>query len=71
MAAVPKGLSPSPLPQARRREKGFHYGVRKRIGILDRLLQHMKSKGQVWFATHAEIAAWCKEHAGQAAPLLE
>jgi len=46
-------------------------GHRSRIGILDRLLRHMKAKGQVWFATHAEIAAWCKEHGGQEEPLLK
>ncbi len=46
-------------------------GHRSRIGILDRLLRHINAKGQVWFATHAEIAAWCKEHGGQAGPLLK
>ncbi len=40
-------------------------GHRSRIALLDRLVEHMKAKGDVWFATHAEVAAWCKS---QAAP---
>jgi peptidoglycan/xylan/chitin deacetylase (PgdA/CDA1 family) len=37
-------------------------GYRSRIWILDELLRHAKGKGSVWFATHAEIAAWAKLH---------
>jgi peptidoglycan/xylan/chitin deacetylase (PgdA/CDA1 family) len=37
--------------------------ARSRIWILDELIRHAKSKGDVWFATHAEIAAWALAHA--------
>ena len=35
-------------------------GYRSRIWIIDELIRHAKAKGNVWFATHAEIAAWAK-----------
>lgn len=35
-------------------------GYRSRIWIIDELIRHAKAKGDVWFATHAEIAAWAK-----------
>ena len=38
-------------------------GHRSRIGVLERLIRHMKAKGSVWFATHEEIALWCKSEA--------
>lgn len=38
-------------------------GYRSRIWILDELIRLMKAKGGVWFATHAEIAAYAKENA--------
>ncbi|MBS0241202.1 MAG: polysaccharide deacetylase [Proteobacteria bacterium] len=38
-------------------------GHRSRIWIIDELIRHAKSKGSVWFATHAEVAAWAKMHA--------
>jgi peptidoglycan/xylan/chitin deacetylase (PgdA/CDA1 family) len=38
-------------------------GYRSRIWILDELIQHMKTHERVWFATHAEIAAYAKKHA--------
>jgi hypothetical protein len=28
--------------------------------VLERLIKHMKAKGGCWFATHAQIAEWCK-----------
>lgn len=37
-------------------------GYRSRIWILDELLRHAKGNGSIWFATHAEIAAWAKLH---------
>ncbi|WP_270934112.1 polysaccharide deacetylase family protein [Falsiroseomonas oryzae] len=40
-------------------------GHRSRIALLDRLVRHMKARQGVWFATHAEVARWCK---AQAAP---
>jgi peptidoglycan/xylan/chitin deacetylase (PgdA/CDA1 family) len=36
---------------------------RSRIWILEELIQHAAAKGDVWFATHAEIAAWARDHA--------
>lgn len=36
----------------------FVIGYRSRIWILDHLIQHARSKGDVWFPTHAELAAW-------------
>jgi len=27
-------------------------------------VQHMKGFGDVWFATHEEVARWCKTQAG-------
>ncbi|KAA2237962.1 polysaccharide deacetylase family protein [Salinarimonas soli] len=37
-------------------------GYRSRIWILDEVIRHAKAKGDVWFATHAEVAAWAREH---------
>jgi len=39
-------------------------GYRSRIWIVDELIRHAKARGKVWFATHAEVAAWAKAHAG-------
>jgi len=38
-------------------------GHRSRMPVLERLIQHMKTKGKCWFATHREVAAWCAENA--------
>jgi peptidoglycan-N-acetylglucosamine deacetylase len=38
-------------------------GYRSRIWILEELIRHAKAKGDVWFATHAEVAAWARDHA--------
>ncbi len=35
-------------------------GYRSRIWILEALIEHIKSHGDVWFATHAEVAAYVK-----------
>ena len=35
-------------------------GHRSRVALLDRLIQHMKSKPGVWFATHEDIARHVK-----------
>jgi peptidoglycan/xylan/chitin deacetylase (PgdA/CDA1 family) len=35
-------------------------GHRSRVAILDRLIQHMKSKPGVWFATHEDVARYVK-----------
>jgi peptidoglycan/xylan/chitin deacetylase (PgdA/CDA1 family) len=37
---------------------------RSRIWILEKLIAHAKAKGDVWFASHAEIAAYVKQQAG-------
>jgi peptidoglycan-N-acetylglucosamine deacetylase len=42
-------------------------GYRSRIWILDELIGHAKSRGKVWFATHAEIVAWVLAHSEAAA----
>lgn len=38
-------------------------GYRSRIWILDELIRHIRSHDGVWFATHADIAAYAKAHA--------
>ena len=42
----------------------MHIGHRSRIWILDEIIRAAKAKGSVWFATHAEIAAYCATEAG-------
>jgi peptidoglycan-N-acetylglucosamine deacetylase len=39
-------------------------GHRSRIGVLERLITHMKYAGQCWFATHGDVAQWCRNSAG-------
>ena len=39
-------------------------GHRSRIALLDRLIDYMKGHEGVWFATHEEVARWCKEQSG-------
>ncbi|MGF1659678.1 MAG: polysaccharide deacetylase [Rubrimonas sp.] len=39
----------------------FVIGYRSRLFILERLIAHAKAHGPVWFATHAELAAWVRE----------
>jgi hypothetical protein len=34
--------------------------------LLSRLVDHMKQKGGCWFATHAQVAEWCRDQAAQA-----
>ncbi len=41
----------------------FIIGYRSRIWILEALIEHAKSKGDVWFATHADLAKWVWEQA--------
>jgi len=38
-------------------------GHRSRLPVLERLISHMKAKGGIWFATHEQVARWCKEQA--------
>jgi peptidoglycan/xylan/chitin deacetylase (PgdA/CDA1 family) len=39
-------------------------GHRSRMDLLEALIEHIQAKGSVWFATHAEVAAHCKQAAG-------
>ena len=32
--------------------------------ILEELIEHIKAKGGVWFATHEQVARYVKEQAG-------
>lgn len=41
----------------------FVIGYRSRIWILERLIEHAKDKGGVWFGTHAEVARWAEANA--------
>jgi peptidoglycan/xylan/chitin deacetylase (PgdA/CDA1 family) len=38
-------------------------GHRSRMPLLGRLVDHMKQKGGCWFATHAQVAQWCRDQA--------
>jgi peptidoglycan/xylan/chitin deacetylase (PgdA/CDA1 family) len=38
-------------------------GHRSRLPLLARLIAHMKARGGCWFATHAEVARYCREAA--------
>jgi peptidoglycan/xylan/chitin deacetylase (PgdA/CDA1 family) len=39
-------------------------GHRSRIALLDRLVQYIRGHEGVWFATHEEVAKYCKDQAG-------
>ena len=39
-------------------------GHRSRVVALEMLLAHMKQKGNVWFATHREVAEYVRKQAG-------
>jgi len=39
----------------------FIIGYRSRIWILENLIEHAKSRGGVWFGTHAEVARWVRQ----------
>ena len=38
-------------------------GHRSRLPVLERLIRHIKGRGNVWFGTHEQVARWCLEHA--------
>ncbi len=38
-------------------------GYRSRVWIIDELIRLAKSKGDVWFATHADVVAYAKANA--------
>jgi peptidoglycan/xylan/chitin deacetylase (PgdA/CDA1 family) len=37
-------------------------GYRSRIWILDELIRYAKARGDVWFATHADVVTWARNH---------
>jgi peptidoglycan/xylan/chitin deacetylase (PgdA/CDA1 family) len=39
-------------------------GYRSRIWILEELIRDAQSRPGVWFGTHAEVAAWARDHSG-------
>jgi peptidoglycan/xylan/chitin deacetylase (PgdA/CDA1 family) len=41
-----------------------HIGHRSRIFVLDEIIRLAKSLPGVWFASHEEVACWCKAEAG-------
>jgi peptidoglycan/xylan/chitin deacetylase (PgdA/CDA1 family) len=45
-----------------------HIGHRSRIWILDEIIRHARARGDVWFATHAEVATYARDHAPKEAP---
>lgn len=44
----------------------FVIGYRSRIWIVNALIEHAKSRGNVWFPTHAELARWVIDPADSA-----
>ncbi|MFN3261714.1 MAG: polysaccharide deacetylase family protein [Pikeienuella sp.] len=40
-------------------------GHRSRVTVLESLIEHMREAGDVWFATHADVARWCLAQAGR------
>ena len=38
-------------------------GHRSRIQVLEELIRHIRSHSGIWFATHAEVATYCREQA--------
>jgi hypothetical protein len=54
-------------PGACQLEKAFEFPMLRLnflCSLLDRLVQHIKGFGDVWFATHEEVARWCKAKGG-------
>ena len=39
-------------------------GHRSRMPVLERLIRHIKARGNVWFGSHEQVARWCLEHGG-------
>lgn len=37
-------------------------GYHSRIWILEELIEHMKNRGDIWFATHQQVVEWCRDH---------
>lgn len=47
----------------------FVIGYRSRIWILEALIEHARAKGEVWFATHADVARWVRDRTPEEGPL--
>ena len=45
----------------------FVIGYRSRIWILDEIIRHARARGDVWFATHAEVAAYARDNTAREA----
>ena len=43
-------------------------GHRSRLTVCEKVIQHAKDKGGCWFATHEQVAQWCKDQASLAPP---
>ena len=39
----------------------FVSGYRSRMAILDRVIEHARENGPVWFATHGELARYVRD----------
>ena len=37
-------------------------GYRSRIWIVEELIRHAHARGNVWFATHADVVQWAKSN---------
>jgi peptidoglycan/xylan/chitin deacetylase (PgdA/CDA1 family) len=46
----------------------FVIGYRSRIWILEQLIEHAKSKNDVWFGTHAQVAEWVRKESPPSGP---
>ena len=44
-------------------------GHRSRIRVLRDLITYMKSRGDIWFATHEQVARYCKDASGLVVPV--
>jgi peptidoglycan/xylan/chitin deacetylase (PgdA/CDA1 family) len=40
-------------------------GYRSRVWIVEEIIRYAQARGNVWFATHAEVVRWAKEHGVQ------
>jgi hypothetical protein len=45
------------------RDRCDHSGYRSRVWVLEELIRHAKARGNVWFATHADIVRFARDNA--------
>lgn len=43
-------------------------GHRSRVGVISALLEAARARGDVWFATHEQVALWCRDNAAEVGP---